>query len=209
MRRKMLGMVAVGVWALWPATASACDLYLAYTYLGVPTGSLAVGGGLVASPMSGDTDTFLMPSVDLGIRLGDRAVVRPALGLCNGPDDNEIILGAGGSFNIWRDASSGSALNVQAHLARTSTDGFTTMSIPIVGSGIYPLTDSASIFGTLGVQMLRWSYESLSNSDTNLVAATGVRFSTGSTDISAGINIVNTDDDTDLGLIAGVSIPFR
>jgi len=209
MRRKMLGIVAVGVWALWPAAASACDLYLAYTYLGVPTGSLSFGGGLVASPMSGDSDTYLMPSVDMGIRLGDRAVVRPAVGLCNGPDDNEIMLGAGGAFNIWRDASSGTALNVQAHLARTSSDGFTTMSIPIVGSGIYPLTESASIFGTLGVQMLRWSYSSFSESDTNLVAATGVRFSTGSTDISAGINIVNGESDTDLGLIAAVSVPFR
>ena len=45
MRTRAVAILAVGMWLGWPAADSACDFYLAYTFLGAQSASFAIGGG--------------------------------------------------------------------------------------------------------------------------------------------------------------------
>lgn len=210
MQRKMLAWAIVGMMT-WPAAASACDFLLAYNYMGIPASGMTVGAGLTVAPLNGDGDSYLVPSVDVGIPVGARAVVHPVLAYCSGDNDfGEIVFGAGGAFNIWNNADGNVHLNIQAHAARTGFDGGSEFSIPILASVLYNLNGGTSLFGSAGVQHYRLSFDEgdFDASDTNPAGAAGVQFSAGSMHISVGLTAVSGDDDTSLGAFGGIRIPF-
>jgi hypothetical protein len=173
---------------------------------------MTVGVGITASPLNGDGGTYLVPSVDLGIPIGARAVIHPVIAYCTGDDDfSEIVFGGGGAFNAWNSTDGRVHLNVQAHAARTSFEGGSEMSIPIMASVLYNLNEGTNLFGSAGVAMYRYSYDGvgdISGSDTNPAAAGGVQFSAGNLHISAGLQIVSGEGDSSIGAFGGVRIPI-
>jgi hypothetical protein len=213
MGRKTLAMVLCGFWLWVPGTAAACDLYLAYTHMMVPSGSFSLGAGVNSAPLNGDGDTYTIPSVDFGIRLGDRAAVHPAVGMCRGGGESEIVFGGGGTLRLFTNPAGNLGINLQTHVGRASFGDFTETTIPVLGSVSYQVNPDVSLFGNAGVQLYRWSYDGegadVSDTETNPAASAGVRYSLGSFVVSAGLNVVKWEDDTNLGLMAGMSIPLR
>ena len=209
MQSKWLSGVIVAAAALWPASASACDFYLAYGPMGLQTGQFALGGAILFEPGEDDADGFIIPSADLGIRIGERFVVHPALGYCTGGDDfSEIIIGGGAGVNLI--SNDQWSLGVQSHLARTSFEDGSEMAIPVMASATFDVSETARLYAGFGLRFFRLSIDALDESETESdpAASAGITLPLGSLQVSGGIVLVNTDDDTDFSFGGGVQFPL-
>jgi hypothetical protein len=206
MRAKWVGSVLVAVAAMWPSAASACDLFGAYGpgYAGGQTG-LALGGAILVEP--GDEDTYLIPSVGLGIYLGERLVVAPLLGFCTGGEDSELVLGGLAGVNLI--STEQWSLGVQTHVARTGYEGYSEMLIPVLAAATFDVSETARLYANAGLLFWRYSPETGdSQSESDPAAAAGITLPLGSATVSGGITLVNGEDETDFGFGGRVIFPL-
>ena len=214
MRTRAVAILAVGMWLGWPAAASACDFYLAYTFLGAQNASFAIGGRLNIQPGSDGGDTFTIANADVAIPLGERGVVLPAVGICSGGDETELTAGGGVGVNLFNSSDGLWSVNVQSHLAWASFEGGSEITAPVIAAASYAVNESASIFAGAGLQIGRVSFDSDfsgldgSETDSDPVGFAGVSFGSESVGFSAGVQIKKGDEDTDYALVGGLRIPI-
>ncbi len=70
-----------------------------------------------------------MYNVDVAMRLGDNAVVQPAIGICSGGGDTNPFFGAGVAYRLTNNANM--SLNLQSGLSYLTADGGNVLTIPI------------------------------------------------------------------------------
>ena len=107
-----------------PAHA-ACMFYSTATYLDIPAGG--VTWGLGAAFMFDPSVTAV--SGDASMRLGDKAVVRPGIGLCSGGGESDPFFGADIGFRLSQTPTM--SFNLQSGISYQSFDGGSLMNIPI------------------------------------------------------------------------------
>ena len=210
MSRKLVAVAMVAVWAGWPAAASACDFPFAYHLLGVPESGVGIGAGIGISPLNGDDDAFLTPTVGVGFRLGDRAAIAPLLGYCKGTGDSddfgEVMFGGGAIFNLWNSDDGMTTFNVQTHAAYTSFgDDESFLALPVMAVVGHALSEGVMIYGEGGIVFDRFSFSGDSETDQNAAFAGGLAFGAGEFNIVTGLTFLFTDSDNDLGLVAAIS----
>ena len=105
--------------------AHACSWYFSSSFMRVPakpTFGIGVSGEL------GDP-AFWGISGDVAMRLGDKAVVQPAVGICTGDGETDPLFGAGVAYQLSSNANM--ALNIQSGITYLSFDGGSEMLVPI------------------------------------------------------------------------------
>src|SRR6187431_2079693 len=97
--------------------AFACNFYFASTFMRIPARP-AFGAG-VSGEMS--DPSFWGISADVAMRLGNNAVVQPAVGVCMGNDETDPYFGGGFAYKL---TSSGTmTLNLQSGISYLPFDG--------------------------------------------------------------------------------------
>jgi hypothetical protein len=207
MGNRLVPVLALVASVAWPATAAA------YSFMGRQRSAFTVGAGLNLQPGRNGGDTYVTPSADLGIRLGQRAVLRPAIGFCTGGDETNLTIGGAGSVNVWSNPAGRIAVDLQTHVARASGDGWSETAIPIVAAGSLNAGNAAAFFAGAGLVVGRSSYSmpgfSRSDTDTNPVGFAGVRLAAGNIDVSGALQLISTDHDTNTGIVIGGRVPIR
>jgi hypothetical protein len=142
--------------------------------MSIPTGTAAVGAGLIIQPGSDGGDTFTIASGDVAFALGERAVVRPAVGICSGGGESELTFGIGLGVNLWNNPDGTMAVNLQSHLAYASGEGWSETTVPVMAATSFSAGESAAIVVGAGLQIGRVSIDisefSDSSTDTDPVA---------------------------------------
>ena len=194
-----------------PAALAACDFYMGYTFFRVPSSSVALGGGMNIQPGSDGEDTYLIPSVDVSIRLGERAVVRPGVGLCTSTgdeSDSEVTLGGGFGIHLWTNDEGNFSLNLQGAIAHASGDDWSEQTMPFFAAGQYQASETAAVFFGAGFQVGRSSYgDEDAETDSDPMAFGGATFDVSRAAVSAGIQLKKGDSDTDYALVFGLNVP--
>lgn len=180
--------------------AFACNFYFASTFMRIPARP-SFGGGVNA--------TFSDPAVtaisgDVAMRLGNNMVVQPAIGVCTGDDNTDPMFGAGVAYRLT--PSGTMTLNLQSGISYITLDGGNIMTIPIGAAASFAGSGSIAFYAGAS---LWWSQvdpdvgESVSESDPVLFG--GLQSRSGSLAWSLGGQLILGDDDTDFGIVAGLS----
>ena len=184
----------------YAAPAHACTWWFNSSYMGIPARpSFGLG---VAADLS-DPATFGI-SGDVAMRLGDKAVVRPAIGICTGDDNTDPYFGAGVAFNLTQSASM--SLNLQSGISYLSLDGGSITTVPIGAAARFGGTGTMAFYA--GASLLWQNFEadnggSASNTDPFLFG--GLQSSAGAMAWTLGAQVL-LGDDTDFGIVAGISL---
>jgi hypothetical protein len=194
----------------WPTAVSACDFYNAYNFVRMPTTKLTLGAGINIQP--GDY-TYVIPSVDLAFRVGEKGRVGPALGVCRGEGETEITFGGAGAFQVFSQPDNRLSINVQTHLAHASGDGWSETTVPVLGVASFASGERAALFAGAGLQIGHASVKvrgfSTSATDTDPVLLGGVRLPSGNLDLSGALQLKIGDSDTDIALTFAAQIPLN
>jgi hypothetical protein len=182
--------------------AFACNFYFASTFMRMPARpSFGVG---VEAALS--DPAFFGVSGDVAMRLGNNAVVQPAIGICSGDDETDPYFGGGFAYKL---TSSGTmTLNFQSGISYLPFDGGSEMTIPLglaasfAGSGTMSFYAGASLWWT----QFEVDAFDVSESDSDPVLFGGLQSKSGSWAWSLGAVIAIGDDDTNFGIAAGVSM---
>ena len=204
MRRRWLSGVCVGVVALWPSTASACDLYLAYGPMGMHTTTVALGAAVHVIPY-GDSNTSFVPTVDIGFRLGEGVVIHPAAGYCwwgqvgglnPGDDTGKLLAGGGLALNLLTNDTW--SLGVQSHVTWEDHGELSTTTIPVMAAAAFHVGETASLHVGAGVKVLRFAFDMgrqthLTKNYDPAVSA-GISLPLGSLRLSGGMLVVRSGE---------------
>lgn len=210
MTRRAVVLLTGAACILGPASASACDLYFNSVFLRQPVGRLAIGAG--AQIQTGDPTTTIF-SGDLSIKLGQKAVVRPGVGLCRqggGPgfqSSSALTIGSGLGVRLWNSPNGGVAINGQAGFAYVSSDGATDLTFPIGAAADFKASDQVSVFAGAALKFSRFSYTGGSQTDSDPVLYGGVTINLKRADLTAGITLQNGDTDTATAINVGLRVP--
>lgn len=82
MKWRSLSFLTAAAWLCAPAAASACDSYLGYLFTPTGASGIGIGAGIQVQPGSDGEPTYLIPSVDVAIPIGQVATVKPMVGYC-------------------------------------------------------------------------------------------------------------------------------
>ena len=184
--------------------AFACNFYFASTFMRTPARpSFGVGVNAELSDPA-----FFGISGDVAMRLGNNAVVQPAIGICTGDDETDPFFGGGFAYKL---TSSGTmTLNLQSGISYLPYDGGSEMTIPIglaasfAGSGTMGFYAGASLWWSQIEVDVAGFEDSFSDSDPVLFG--GLQSRSGSMAWSLGAQLRLGDNDTDFGIVAGVSM---
>ena len=150
---------------------------------------------------------FFGISADVAMRLGNNMVVQPAIGVCTGDDNTDPFFGAGVAYKLTQSGTM--ALNLQSGISYLTYDGGSEMTIPIglaasfAGSGTMGFYAGASLWWT------QFDYDSElidDDSDSDPVLYGGLQSRSGSMAWSLGAQVRMRDNDTDFGIVAGISM---
>lgn len=212
MKWKMAGLLTAGAMMLTPSLAFACDTVMGFRFWHTGGQGVMVNPGLHLVPGEDGGETGLIFSVDLGVPVGEKAVVAPLLGYCKYGDFGEIVFGGGAAVNIFNNAAGTIGLNVQAGLTYDSYEGGNEQSIPIGLMGAYSASETASILFGAGMSGYRYSEdfggESFSETDFDPYATGGAELMTGSMSLFATIVLFFYDGGTDTAFNVGAGIPL-
>jgi hypothetical protein len=105
-------------------------------------------------------------SADVAMKLGDKAVVQPAIGICTGDGETDPYFGAGVAYQVSNNANM--ALNIQSGISYLSFDGGSEMVVPIGAAVSFKRSATMSIYA--GASMWWQSvdvdgFESVSSTD--------------------------------------------
>lgn len=180
--------------------AFACNFYFASTFMRIPA-KPSFGAGVEAAFSD---PAFFGISGDVAMRLGNNAVVQPAIGVCTGDDNTDPYFGGGFAYKLT--SNSTMTLNLQSGISYLSFDGGSEMTIPVglaasfAGSGTMGFYAGASLWWT---QVDIDNFDSVSDSDPVLFG--GIQSRSGSMAWSLG-GLLYMGDDTEFGVVAGISM---
>jgi hypothetical protein len=181
--------------------AYACNFYFASTFMKVPAKpsfGVGVNGEL------GDA-TIWGISGDVAMRLGDQAVVQPAIGICTGDGETQPFFGAGAAYRLLNDANM--ALNLQSGISYLSADGGNEMTIPIGAALSFKRSETMSLYAG---GSLWWKQSDPdvgeSHSDTDPVFFGGLQVSSGPMAWTFGAQLRVGDNDTEFGIVVGANM---
>jgi hypothetical protein len=179
--------------------AFACNFYFASTFMRIPARpSFGVGVEATFDP------SFFGISGDVAMRLGNNAVVQPAIGICSGDDDTDPYFGGGFAYKLTQSGTM--TLNLQSGISYQSFDGGNAMTVPI---GLAASFASTGTMGFYAGASLWWTqveiddFDNASNSDPVLFG--GIQSRSGSMAWSLG-GLLYMGDDTEFGIVAGISM---
>ena len=179
--------------------AFACNFYFASTFMRIPARpSFGVGVEATFDP------SFFGISGDVAMRLGNNAVVQPAIGICSGDDDTDPYFGGGFAYKLTQSGTM--TLNLQSGISYQSFDGGNAMTVPI---GLAASFASTGTMGFYAGASLWWTqveiddFDNDSNSDPVLFG--GIQSRSGSMAWSLG-GLLYMGDDTEFGIVAGISM---
>lgn len=196
--RMKIPLLAGAVSLAYAVPAGACTIYQNATYLAIPA-SITWGAG-VSSVFSDPTATAV--TGDVAMRLGERAVVRPFVGVCSYGDTDPVF---GGAFGLQVTQSASMMLNLQSGISYSSFDGGSEMSVPIGAAASFA---GSGPMGFYAGGSLVWTSIDVdgvgSDSDTNPMLFGGVSSRSGSLGWTLGGQLL-LGDDTEFGVVAGLS----
>jgi hypothetical protein len=173
--------------------------------MGTQNSTTALGVAVHALRPEGATSTGLVPTVDVGFRLGERAVIHPVVGLCSWDGPDELTAGAGlGVKFITADTWS---LGAQSHLAwSTGRSELSVMTIPVLLAATFDVGESASLHVAGGARVTRFAVEAFNQThltkNYDPVASAGITLPIGSARISAGLVVVRSGEG-DVAVVGG------
>lgn len=183
--------------------AYACNFYHFATYLPLParpTWGAGVAVGL------GDPVGFAV-SGDVGMKLGEKIVVRPGIGICSVDSETNPYFGASVGLQLAQNANM--TLNLQSGIQYTSFDGGSEMLIPIGAAARFGASGPMSFYAGGSLVWANFEVDGPgggSFSDTNPMLYGGLMGSSGSIGWTLGAQIVMGDSDTDFGIIAAINL---
>jgi hypothetical protein len=182
------------------APAHACNFYFSSTFMKVPAKpsfGVGVNGAL------GDPSVWGI-SGDVAMRLGDNAVVQPAIGYCTGGGTSDPYFGAGVAYRLSNNSSMG--VNLQSGISYQKFDGGNSMTIPIGAALSFGGSSAMSFFA--GGSLWWTSFEvdgAGSSSDTSPVVFGGVNLASGAMAWTVGGQLL-MGDDTEFGIVLGANM---
>ena len=198
MRMKM--PLLAGVLCLAAATpAYACGFWFTSAYMPIPARpSFGIGvNGALSDP------AYWGISGDLAMKLGEKAVVRPAIGVCTGNGETDPFFGAGVAFNLTQSASM--SLNLQSGIAYESFDGGSEMTIPIGAAASFKGSGSMGFYAGASLWWRQVEFQDQTASDSDPVLFGGIMANAGSMAWTLGGQLF-MGDDTEFGIVAGLSM---
>ena len=93
----------------WPVVASACPFPVFYgPYL---SGKMDL---VIRALIQPDDETGTVFGADLGLKLGDKVQLRPAVAQCSAGDFSATMFGAGLGIDIWHDAANKTSIALRS-----------------------------------------------------------------------------------------------
>ncbi len=198
-------MLAAGLALTWSTPAFACGFWFNQTFISIPA-TTTVGLGLNYWP--GDY-TIMVLAGDASIKLGDKFVIRPGVGMCRydagGSTESVVMYGAGAAMNVWNDEAGKLSLNIQAGLEMDSYDGGNERNIPIGAALRIKGSETMSWFAGAALNLYNDSFagQSYSSSDPSIYG--GAILAMGKTMVTAGAGMY-MGDESDLFINIGASM---
>jgi len=182
--------------------ALACNFYSTSTFLRIPARP-SFGVGVMAQfsdPM------VLSLSGDLAMKLGEKAVVRPAVGLCTyevlDERENEPFFGADIGINIMRNQTM--SLNLQSGISYRPSDFGDVMLIPIGAAASFASSSPISFYAGASLWWVDIDVAG-AESDTDPVLFGGLQGGSGSMAWTLGAQLY-MGADTEFGIVAGLGM---
>ena len=180
--------------------AYACNFYFASTFMKVPAKpSFGAGvNGELSDP------AFWGISGDVAMRLGDNAVVQPAIGICTGDGETDPFFGAGVAYRLSNNANM--SVNLQSGISYLSFDGGNEMTIPIGAALSFKSSPTMSWYAGGSLWWMSVDIDgSGSASDTNPVLFGGLNLTSGPMSWTFGGQLL-MGDDTEFGIVVGANM---
>jgi hypothetical protein len=203
MRMKM--PLLAGAFCLAYATpAFACNFYFASTYMRVPARPSFGVGALVDF---GDPSSIAI-SGDVAMKLGEKIVVRPGIGLCTyevfDERQNDPFFGAGVAFNLAQNESM--SLNLQSGISYQTLDGANVTVIPIGAAASFRASGPMSFYAGASLWWAQLDVDGGgSDSESDPVLFGGLQGNSGSLAWTLGAQLY-MGEETDFGIVAGFSM---
>ena len=180
--------------------AYACNFYFASTFMKVPARpsfGVGVNGEL------GDA-TFWGISGDVAMKLGEQAVVQPAIGICTGEGSTDPYFGAGFAYRLTNNANM--VVNLQSGISYQSFDGGNSMTVPIGAALSFKGSETMSWYAGGSLWWTSVDADGVgSDSDTNPVLFGGVQLASGPMAWTLGGQLL-MGDDTEFGIVLGANM---
>jgi hypothetical protein len=199
MRMKM--PLLAGALCLAVATpAYACNFYFTSSFMKIPA-KPSLGFGVYG--LLGDA-TFWGISGDVAMKLGEQAVVQPALAVCTGEGDSEMFFGSGFAYRLSNSATI--AVNLQSGIMYLPADGGDLITIPIGAALSFKRSETMSLYAG---GSLWWTQVSVdgggSASETDPVLFGGLQVASGAMAWTFGGQLY-MGEDTEFGIIFGANM---
>jgi hypothetical protein len=204
MRMKM--PLLAGALCLAVATpAYACNFYFASSFMRIPAKpsfGVGVNGEL------GDA-TFWGISGDVAMKLGEQAVVQPAIGICTGEGSTDPFFGGGFAYRLTSNESM--TVNLQSGISYLTFEGGNEMTIPIGAAFMFKGSSNMSWYAGASLWWMSASFDvdipgvDNSVSDTNPVVFGGVQVASGALAWTLGGQLL-MGDDTEFGIVLGANM---
>jgi len=198
--RMKLPLLAGALCLAYATPAEACGWYFASSFMRVPARPTFGAGvsGALSDP------AFWGISADVAMRLGDKAVVQPAIGICTGDGETDPYFGAGVAYQVSNNANM--ALNIQSGISYLSFDGGSEMTVPIGAALSFKRSSSMSLY--VGGSMW-WTSVDVdgfgSASSTDPVLFGGVQLASGPMAWTLGGQLF-MGDETEFGIVVGANM---
>jgi hypothetical protein len=183
--------------------AYACNFYFASTFMKVPAKpsfGVGVNGEL------GDA-TFWGISGDVAMKLGEKAVVQPSIGVCTGEGETDPYFGGGFAYRLSSNANM--SVNLQTGIAYETFDGGNATTIPIGAALSFKGSDKMSWYAGGSLWWMNVSYDVAgidgSASDTNPVLFGGLQIASGAMAWTLGGQLL-MGDETEFGIVLSANM---
>lgn len=180
--------------------ALACNFYFASTFMKVPARpSFGIGvNGELSDP------AFWGISGDVAMKLGEQAVVQPAIGVCTGDGETDPFFGAGVAYRISNGANM--AVNLQSGISYESFDGGNAMTIPIGAALSFKSSESMSWYAGGSLWWTSVDVDGFgSASDSDPVLFGGLNLASGPLSWTFGGQLL-MGADTEFGIVLGANM---
>ena len=180
--------------------ALACNFYFTSTFMKVPA---KPSFGFGANGALSDPAVWGI-SGDVAMRLGDNAVVQPAIGYCTGGGQSDPYFGAGVAYRLANNA--GLAVNLQSGVSYQSFDGGNQVVIPIGAALSFGSTGTMSLFAGGSVWVMQSDFDGVgSESTSDPVLFGGANFAAGAMALTVGGQLLLAED-TEFGIVRGANM---
>ena len=187
------------------APAYACTFFFTSAYMPLPARP-SFGVGVLAEFSD---PTGLAVSGDVAMKLGEKIVVRPGIGICSYEDalderQNDPFFGAGVALQLAQNATM--SLNVQSGVSYMTFDGGSTTIVPIGLAGMFLGSGSMSFYAGASLWWQQIDIDDFgSDSESDPVLFGGLMANSGALSWTLGAQLY-MGDDSEFGLVAGLSL---